>query len=379
MRQSKDTAGADELHHMLKMVRDNFGLTRQILEELNDRAIGNGKQGIPTSLADLKDPVIIVPRHTIINVINEHMVPRMAATAGKRLLKFYSKITGIDCFGAEYDLPDELLKLARERPRKGGENILASYFLYEDQLLSFNKDNLNVDLGWTNNGSCKVRTVVFDKRERPDPGTGDYWQLEYLPHSVIVEPVDVTDPAIRSTQFGPDLPLGCVSVPLSKESGPMEIPGKLLGEHAKSTKLYIRRVGFHLVCTAAATSYFQQGNTVSYPQPVVIDLRFVPTGSISPASTYVSASRPQSLQQLYLLHPLWTNDSEKEAYIKKAENVFKYGPDTQAVMHYLAQKTEETKANIPETELHYSTAENPGICATCGKPMAGDTADAGPP
>ena len=86
MRQSDETEGADELHLMLKKIRDDFGLNEQTLEELNARAIGNGKTGVPISLADMKDPVIIVPRHTIINVINEHMVPRMAADAGKRLL-----------------------------------------------------------------------------------------------------------------------------------------------------------------------------------------------------------------------------------------------------------------------------------------------------
>lgn len=369
MRQSKETEGAGELHGMLKKVRENFGLTKEIIEDLNDRAIGNGKPGVPASLADLKDPVIIVPRHTIINVINEHMVPRMAADENKRLIKFYSKITGVDSTGSEYELPDQLLKLARERPRKSGENVLASYMVYEGQLLSFSKDNFSVDLGWTNNGSCRVKTVVFDKREDPDPETGDYWQLEYLPYAVIVEPVDIVDPAIKTTQFGAGIPAGCVAVPLSKESGPMEIPAELLGEHGQPTKLYIQRVGFHIVSTAAATSYFQQGNTVPYPQPVVMDLRFPTTGKVSPASTYVSASRPQSIKQLHLLHPLWTNDWEKKAYIDKALKVFQYGPDTQAVMQYLAKETEKTKAKIADDELHYSTAENPGICAACGMPM----------
>ena len=369
MRQSKDIPGADELHGTLKMIRDNFGINEEILEALNSRVIGNGKPGVPASLADLKDPVIIVPRHTIVNVINEHMVPRMAANAGKRLIKFYSKVTGIDSFGAEYDLPESLLKTARERPHKGGENILSYYLVYEGQLLSFNKDNWNVDLGWTNNGSCRVRTVVFDSREQPDPETGDFWELQYLPYAVIVEPVDIVDPAIPNTQFGPDLPLGCVAVPLSKESGPMDVPGELLGEHAKPTKLYIRRVGFHLIPTAAATSFFHQGNTVPSPQPVVIDLRFPPTGTVSPASTYVSASRPQSINQLYLLQKLWETDREKQAYITKALKCFKYGPDTQKVMEYLAEKTEETKAKIPDEQLHYTTAENPRVCATCGAPM----------
>jgi hypothetical protein len=71
----------------------------------------------------------------------------------------------------------------------------------------------------------------------------------------------------------------------------------------------------------AATSYFHQGSTITYPNLVVIDLRIPCKGIIiEGASGYVSISRAQSWHQIYLLHELWpkNNDNAKLKYIQKA-------------------------------------------------------------
>jgi hypothetical protein len=54
----------------------------------------------------------------------------------------------------------------------------------------------------------------------------------------------------------------------------------------------------------AATSYFHQGSTKTYPNPIVIDFRISCKGNIEGASGYVSISRAQCWHQIYLLHEL---------------------------------------------------------------------------
>jgi hypothetical protein len=70
----------------------------------------------------------------------------------------------------------------------------------------------------------------------------------------------------------------------------------------------------------AATSYLYQGSTITYPNPVVIDLRIPSKGNLEEASGYVSISRAQSWHQIYLLHELWpkNDDTAKLRYIQKA-------------------------------------------------------------
>lgn len=366
MRQSADTPGATELHQLLAEIRQSYGISQSVLEQLNTRAIG--APGMPKSMADMQEPTIIAPRHTLLNIINDHMTPRLAVHAGQRLIKFYATIRGVDSTGGEHDLPEGLLSAARERPRLGNEHILPQYALFQGQELCFVHGNRNLAAGWATNACCKVRTVVFDRREPPDPDTGDYWQLQYMPLALIVEPMDA-HPLAAESQMGMGLPLGCFAVLPSTKSGPLAIPVHMRGPAGSGTALYVRRRGFHVVPVAAATSYYNQGNTVPRPKPVISDLRIPVGGSISPAAPYVCLSRAQSLEQVYLLHPLWHSEAEKSAFLNRAAGCYKYDQDTIATMKYLAELTEETKAKHPDQDLHYTTAANPWECAACGKDL----------
>ena len=347
------------MHDLLSSIRRECCISASVIEQLNNRAIG--APNMPQKVTDLKEPIFIVPRHTLINIINEELLPVKAKRAGKRLVKFYADIKGVDSDGREYSLPDGLLQAARDRSRLGKEAILPCYSVYEGQELCFVHGNINLDLGWTTNSSCTVRTIVFDKREPPDPGTGDCWELQYTPLALVVE----TDASRAHSNVVEGLPPGCFPVQLSMESGPLDIPPYLQGAGNSTSQIYIRRRGFHLIPIEATTSYFVQGNTFPLPKQVVVDLRIPRYGSINPAVPYVCFSRPKSLTQLYLLHPLWTNEKEKEQYLKKAARVYKYDPDTVAVMQHMADLTAKTKEAYPDSRLHYTTAEKPHICATC--------------
>ena len=57
------------------------------------------------------------------------------------------------------------------------ENVLASYVMYEGMQLTFRAVNDNLDLGWTTNGNCILRSLILDEREPDDTGIGDIWQL----------------------------------------------------------------------------------------------------------------------------------------------------------------------------------------------------------
>ena len=59
-----------------------------------------------------------------------------------------------------------------------------------------------------------------------------------------------------------------------------------------------------------ATSYFHQGSTITYPNPIVIDLIIPCKGNIEGASGYVSISRARSWHQIYLLHKVWPKNDD---------------------------------------------------------------------
>jgi hypothetical protein len=117
----------------------------------------------------------------------------------------------------------------------------------------------------------------------------------------------------------------------------------------------------------AATSYFHQGSTITYPNPVVIDLRIPCKGNIEGASGYVSISRAQSWHQIYLLHELWpeNDDTAKLKYIQKATKSFAYDEDTKACKKRLDKLAKSTADFYGENHLHYFTHENPNNCAVC--------------
>ena len=73
----------------------------------------------------------------------------------------------------------------------GVENVLASYVMYEGIQLTFRVGNDNLDLGWTTNGCCILRSLVLDEREPDDTGIGDVWQINFKPIGLIVSPLDI--------------------------------------------------------------------------------------------------------------------------------------------------------------------------------------------
>ena len=88
MRQDDDIHGAKELHALLQSIRE-YGMTKENFEQMNSRAIDNKLQDIPNHVFDLINPSIIVPRHTLIDIINREIVPFKAKLLNKRLVLFY--------------------------------------------------------------------------------------------------------------------------------------------------------------------------------------------------------------------------------------------------------------------------------------------------
>ncbi len=118
----------------------------------------------------------------------------------------------------------------------------------------------------------------------------------------------------------------------------------------------------------AAPSYFHQGSTISFPNPVVIDLRIPCKENIEGGSGYVSISRAQSWHQIYLLRELWTeNDAAaKLRYIQKSTKSFAYDEDTKACKNRLDKLAISSADFYSEKHLHYFTHENSNNCAACG-------------
>ena len=116
MRKDDDIPRAKELHTLLQSIRQ-YGMIKDIFEQLNSRAIKNYK--IPIHLFDLVNPAFIVPRHTLINIINREIVPFKAKLFYKRLVLFYANKTTQDNDNVGHELPSQIFNLARKRPKKG--------------------------------------------------------------------------------------------------------------------------------------------------------------------------------------------------------------------------------------------------------------------
>jgi hypothetical protein len=69
--------------------------------------------------------------------------------------------------------------------------VHASYVMYEGIQLTFRTGNVNLDLGWTTNGNCILRSLILDEREHDDTGIGDVRQLNFKPIGLIVSPPDI--------------------------------------------------------------------------------------------------------------------------------------------------------------------------------------------
>ena len=79
-----------------------------------------------------------------------------------------------------------------------------SYVMYEGMQLTFRDVNDNLDLGWTTNGCCILRSLVLDERELDDTGIGDVWKQKFKPIGLVVSP-----PAINIYDYG----LICENIP----------------------------------------------------------------------------------------------------------------------------------------------------------------------
>ena len=86
---------------------------------MNSRAINNKLQDIPNHVFDLVNPTFIVPRHTLIDIINREIVPFKAKLLNKRLVLFYADITTQDNDNVGHELASQIFNLARKRPKKG--------------------------------------------------------------------------------------------------------------------------------------------------------------------------------------------------------------------------------------------------------------------
>ena len=95
MRQDDDIPGADELHALLQSIRP-YGMTKEMFEQRNSRAINNKLQDIPDRVFDLVNPAFIVPRHTLIDTINREILLFKTKLLNKRLVLFYADITTQD-------------------------------------------------------------------------------------------------------------------------------------------------------------------------------------------------------------------------------------------------------------------------------------------
>jgi len=68
MRQDDDIPGAKELHTLLQSIRQ-YGMTKEIFDQINLRAINNKLQDIPNRVFYLVNPEFIVPRHILLQLI----------------------------------------------------------------------------------------------------------------------------------------------------------------------------------------------------------------------------------------------------------------------------------------------------------------------
>ena len=158
----------------------------------------------------------------------------------------------------------------------------ASYTMYEGMQLAFRAGNDNLDMGWTPNGCCILRSTILDKREPDDTGIGDVWQLNFKPIGLIV-----SRPGINIYDSGP-ICVGILKifyfVTSTYETRIIDLPMYLQLPSNIPKTLDIRRHGFLVMPSEAATSNFHQGATIPYPNPVVIDLRLPSKGNIEGAS-----------------------------------------------------------------------------------------------
>ena len=103
------------------------------------------------------------------------------------------------------------------------------------------------------NSSCKLHSIVFDAREPADENMGEYRELQYPPHALIVQPLDI-DEEIQQMEIFPGLPAGAIPANSSTESGPLQIPVHM---HARSEP---RRTHPYLHPSTGVSCYTSRGS-----------------------------------------------------------------------------------------------------------------------
>ena len=78
IRQDKNLPGAPELHQHLTDIRRNMQVTENVFDVMNARAIG--MPGMPRTISEVEKPIFIVPRHSLIDIINKEVGPGCSAT-----------------------------------------------------------------------------------------------------------------------------------------------------------------------------------------------------------------------------------------------------------------------------------------------------------
>ena len=77
---------------------------------------------IPNHVFYLINPISIVPRHTLIDIVSREIVPFKAKFLKKRLVLFYVGITTHDNDNVGHELPIQILNLARNDPKKANNS-----------------------------------------------------------------------------------------------------------------------------------------------------------------------------------------------------------------------------------------------------------------
>ena len=143
----------------------------------------------------------------------------------------------------------------------GVENVRASYVTYEEMQITFRVGNDSLDLGWTTNGCCIFRSLVLDERELDDTGIREVWPLNFKPIGLIVSP-----PYINIYDYGPiceGIPNNCYFVTSAYKTEILGLPTYLQLPSNIPTTLDIRRHGFRVMPSEAATPYFHEGSTIT--------------------------------------------------------------------------------------------------------------------
>jgi len=106
MRQDDDILGAKELHTLLQSIRQ-YGMTKENFKQLNSRETNNKLQDIPNLVFHLVNSSFIIPRHTLIGIINREIVPFKAKLLNTRLVLFYVGITTKGNDNSGHELPSQ--------------------------------------------------------------------------------------------------------------------------------------------------------------------------------------------------------------------------------------------------------------------------------